>query len=128
MVGLKTEAYDTFFELGVPKVIAKTLMEQDWYIDPEYGIRSFRFGRDGGGYSYDILHYAMDVRRKSPAIEERAPGTEAPAVEAAYRAVSRQIFSRPAEVVTMDTIDEKVIGKSLMAIDARRRKYLANPA
>ena len=120
---LREKAFGAFFEMGVPKVIAKTLMEQDWYID-EKGIKSFKFRRDADGDGYDILHYAMDVCRKEPGFENRAPGMEAPGAEAAYRAVSKQIFSRPAEVVTIDSIDEGRIEKSLGAIDARRKKYL----
>ena len=128
VAALKDEAFETFFELGVPKVLAKVLMEQDWYVDTKQGIKTFKFTRNTGENSYDILHYAMDVCRQSPSRENRAPGTDAPAAKEAYRAVSKQIFSRPAEVVTLDSIDGDAIAASLKTIDGRRRKYLPGSA
>ena len=121
---LRCEAFDTFFEIGVSKILAKLAMEQDWYVDPVRGIRRFKFERGTGQNGYYILHYAMDVCRQSPPVDERAPGAYAPGAEQAYRRVSRGVFSTGAQVVTRESVNLEEIEASLGRISARRRKYL----
>jgi hypothetical protein len=40
-----TTNFDLFFMLGMPKVIARTLLAEDWYIDPDVGIKLYEFER-----------------------------------------------------------------------------------
>ena len=120
---LRREAFDTFFEIGVSKILVKLVLEQDWYVDPATGVRTFKFWRGGAADGYHILHYAMDVRRQSPPRDRRAPGGNAATAEEAYRQVSRCVFARDAEIVTQESIDVGEIEASLRMVAARRRKY-----
>jgi hypothetical protein len=111
-----------FFELGVPKVIAKALMDEDWHIDPNPGLAAFRFTRTGRP-SYEIVHFAMNVSRQSPRREDRAPGTTPPHVMAAYKSFARVLFERPATLVNEATVAGLELRPSLDQIRGRRRKY-----
>ncbi len=100
---LQQDDFVAFFELGVPKVIAKALMDEDWHIDPNPELVAFRFTRTGSP-SYEIVHFAMNVRRQSPRREDRAPGTTPPHVMAAYKSFARGLFERPATLVNEATV------------------------
>jgi hypothetical protein len=122
---LQEEDFATFFELGVPKVIAKVLMDEDWYIDPIPGLVAFKFTRPGRP-PYDIVHFAMNVSRQSPPRDERHPGTIPSPVAAAYEAFAHRLFERPAAVVTDSTVSGIDLKPSLEQIKARRRKYYSD--
>jgi len=120
---LEAENFDLFFKLSVPKVIARILLEEDWYIDPEYGVNIFQFERPSRTGPYVLLHMVMDVKRQVPSRDDRAPDTRPPAVSHAYDVVVRQIFEVPERIVTLDGIDVDGINRSLETIKALRRHY-----
>ncbi len=111
-----------FFELGVPKVIANVLMEEDWYVEPTPGVLAFRFTRSGNP-PYDILHFAMNVGRQNPSRDKREPGMVPENVASGYKAVARRLFQEPATVVTDAVVAEANLSPSLEDIKGRRRKY-----
>ena len=119
---LQQQDFAAFFELGVPKVIANVLMEEDWHIEPNPGVLAFRFTRPGAR-PYDIVHFAMNVRRQTPPRHERAPGTTPPTVLAAYEAFVRKLFETPTTVVTDAVVSRIELKPSLEEIKNRRRKY-----
>ena len=53
---LQANNFDLFFKLATPKVIANALLEADWYIDADYGIRIYEFERGTGRKKYKMLH------------------------------------------------------------------------
>lgn len=121
---LQDEKFEEFFKLAVPKMLARLLMDTDWYIDPEDGIVVYEFERTPEGVeSYRMLHFVMQVRRHEPRAEYRAPGSASETAWAAYREVVRRVFERRETVVRTDTIDEAALEADLAKIDARRRKY-----
>lgn len=117
--------FRTFFEIGVPKVLANVLIDEDWQIEEDPGVLAFRFTRPGTPplEPYDILHFAMNVRRQNPRNDQREPGTTAPDVAASYRTVSRRLFENASTQVTDDIIDVDALRPSLDEIKSRRRKY-----
>jgi hypothetical protein len=115
--------FDLFFKLAMPKILAATLMEADWYIDPERGIAIYEFERESKNGPYKMLHLAMHVRRQEPPIERRGPREEAPDAADAYRTVVRRIISEPEGVVSLETIDQDSLKQSLAAVFARRKIY-----
>lgn len=120
---LQGSRFDTFFKLAMPKVLAAILMEQDWYIDPKTGIRIFEFERPSNTGPYKILHLVMDVKRKNPPKDKRAPGHDSPEAQVAYRSVVRKIFSERENVITEGSINKLTLQTNLDQIKARRRKY-----
>jgi hypothetical protein len=120
---LQQKNFDAFFKLSVPKLIAKILGEEDWYIDETSGIQVFEFVREAANGPYTMLHLVMDVRRKAPPKEQRAPGQDAPQAVAAYRDVVRAIFERPEIVVSDSTIDKATLQEDLNRIKQHRKKY-----
>ncbi len=119
---LQQADFGAFFELGLPKVIATVLIEEDWHIEADPGVMAFRFTRPGPP-PYEILHFAMNVRRQSPPRDQREPGVTPPEVVAAYQAVTRRLFSTPAMPVTDDTVAAATLTPSLEDIKVQRRKY-----
>jgi hypothetical protein len=115
--------FDLFFKLAMPKMLAATLMEADWYIDPETGVGVYEFERDSITGPYKMLHLAMRVRRQEPPIERRGPREDAPAAADAYRTVVRRVFSEREQVVTFDSIDQDALKESLTSVFARRKRY-----
>lgn len=120
---LKTEEFDLFFKLGMPKIFASTLMAEDWYVDSEKGIKIFEFERPSKSHPYKILHLVMDVKRKEPPKHKRPPMEHSAAAQEAYRKVVRQIFCDDVSVVNDENIDKVSLEKSLELIKARRKKY-----
>lgn len=115
--------FATFFKLSVPKLVASILGEEDWCVEEEVGVRIFEFERQSKGGPYKMLHLAMDVRRKNPPREQRAPGQDSPGAVDAYRVVSRKIFAEAEIVVSEATIDKKVLQDDLDKIKKHRKKY-----
>lgn len=120
---LQSDRFDLFFKLSVPKVIAAMLLEEDWYIDPDFGVTIFQFDRDSKDGPYTLLHIVMDVSRQQPDRDHRMPNTQPQAVTDAYSTVVRKIFEVPERIVVRDQLDLESINKSLGAIFARRRVY-----
>jgi hypothetical protein len=121
---LQDNAFDEFFTLSAPKVLAQTLMESDWYVDPERGILVYEFERTpDGAPPYRMLHLVMDVRRHEPPLERRAPGAQSQVAYGAYRGVVQRLFEQPPTRVTNDTIDPAALAADLDRIDKRRERY-----
>jgi hypothetical protein len=120
---LEAERFSAFFKLGLPKMLSRILLEQDWYIDPAKGVRIFEFARLWAGGEYRMLHLVMDVRRQEPPMDRRAPHSIPASVQEAYASVSRMIF-RDAEItVTEQLVNQVDLRPTLEEIRARRRKY-----
>jgi hypothetical protein len=121
---LQRRNFKLFFELGLPKVLLKILDEQDWYVDPEFGVRTFEFEHRAKTGAYTMLHMVMRVLRKHPPVEDRAPGHhDTPESRDAYRRVARGVFENPADMVNAQVIDRALLRQSLERIRARRRLY-----
>jgi hypothetical protein len=115
--------FDLFFKLAMPKMLAATLQDADWYVDAQRGIVIYEFERDSTSGPYQMLHLAMHVRRQDPPFERRGPKEGAPIAADAYRRVVRGVFSKPEEIVTFDSIDHDALKKHLSSVFARRKKY-----
>jgi hypothetical protein len=120
---LQQRQFETFFKLGMPKVLASILMDADWYVDTEHGLRVYEIERAFDDGSYKMLHLVMDVKRHNPPEDRRAPGVQSAEAQQAYRTLVRQVFSTPETVVSVDTIDEAALQADLDLIKARRKKY-----
>jgi hypothetical protein len=121
---LQQRDFKLFFELGLPKVIASILREQDWFVDPTEGITTFEFERPSKTGPYTMLHLVMQVKRQHPPLELRAPlDVETPEASQAYTQVVQRIFEQPTTMVSRQTIDRGELRESLELIRARRRKY-----
>jgi hypothetical protein len=120
---LRQEQFNDFFKLGMPKILASILMEEDWYIDSEVGILMYEFERPSKTGPYQMLHLAMDVKRHNPPKERRAPGISSSEAQAAYQEVIRQIFSKRETIVSPESINQASLQEDLNRIKARRRKY-----
>jgi hypothetical protein len=120
---LQNAQFDTFFKLGIPKIVASILMEEDWFVDSVSGIKVFEFERPATDGPYKMLHLVMDARRHQPPREERAPGVQSALAMEEYRTLARQIFARPEIVVTLDRIDREALKADLERIRGRRKKY-----
>lgn len=123
LVILQTAQFETFFKLGIPKIIASILMDEDWYVDSTEGIKVFEFERPATEGAYKMLHLVMDVIRHQPPKERRAPGVRSPIALEEYRRLAQQIFSRVETLVTLDSINQPALRADLEKIKARRRKY-----
>jgi len=122
---LLRQDFGTFFELGVPKIIADVLMEEDWHIEPDPGVMTFRFTR-GGSSPYEIVHFAMNVIRQSPPRDARAPGTTPDTVRTSYTLCMRQLFDTAAVRVTDALAKSAKLEPSLAEIKDRRRQYYSD--
>ncbi|MHB0856136.1 MAG: hypothetical protein ACYC5M_01030 [Anaerolineae bacterium] len=120
---LHTLDYETFFRLTTPKLLAETLYEADWFVDPEKGITMFEFERPSKDGPYKMLHLVMEVKRQNPPAERRAPRDQCFEAQAASRDVVRRLFSEKEVVVTLETIDASALNASLERIRARRKLY-----
>lgn len=116
--------FDEFFKLAAPKIIAHTLMDADWYIDPTVGLTIYEFERTPQGHPpYRMLHLVMDVRRHVPPSDARAPGTQSQIASEAYRGVVQGLFQNGPTLVTDASIDQGTLTADLGRIDQRREKY-----
>lgn len=122
---LKNENFSDFFKLAVPKALASTLMEKDWFVDCNTGIRIYEFTRDSKEGQYSMLHLVMDIKRQNPPMERRAPHTTPQEVDLSYRRTVRRIFEEDVEFISAETVKphEEELQQSLQLIRARRRKY-----
>ena len=122
----KNQSFCTIISLiaqSIRKVLTHTLMEEDWYIDPQPGVLIFEFERPSKFGSYQMLHLVMDVKRKNPSRENRAPGDDSLEALEAYKQVVHQIFSEKEIIVTESSINKTKLRKSLENIKGRRKKY-----
>jgi hypothetical protein len=117
------EKFDLFFILGMPKILAATLMEEDWYIDDTTGVKIFEFERPSKSGPYKMLHLVMNIKRKVPPRDKRAPGTHSTAAQDAYKTVVRQIFTDNVISISDASVDKPALTASLAEIKTRRRKY-----
>ena len=116
VAALQEGAFEDFFKLSVPKILASTMMDEDWHVDPKYGISIFEFERPSIDGPYKILHLVMDVKRHNPPKEQRVPGTKCDEAEEAYWKVVRQIFSQAAAPVSLEGIDKAKLQADLERI------------
>lgn len=114
--------FDAFFRLAAPKLLSSILNEEDWHIDDAGGIQLFELSRESSSGSYKMLHMVMQVRRKVPPRELRAPGTDSATAIAAYEKVTERLFRDGATLVTDAIIDQQALRTDLEAIKAFRRK------
>jgi hypothetical protein len=119
VVDLRNNDFETFFELSMPKMLLKTLMENDWYVDPARGVVLFRFEREHANGRYSILHLVMDVLRKNPPVQLRPPGEDSAVAIEAYQSVVHSVFETPVHRVSEDVIDRDTLRADLDRIAAR---------
>lgn len=120
---VKEKNFDLFFQLGLQKIILATLDEEDWYVDDQRGLSLFEFERSWVNGTYKILHLAMDVKRKHPPKDNRAPGEDSKVSQAAYKAIAEHVFSSNATLVEDAMLDKPALQDSLDKIKSRRRKF-----
>jgi hypothetical protein len=120
---IRGKNFELFFKLAMPKILAATLMEADWYVDPERGIGIYEFERESTTGSYKMLHLAMHVRRHDPPLERRGPKEEAAAAAEAYRNVVRRVFAHPEEVLRLAELDQQKLKENLGLVFSRRKRY-----
>src|SRR5207249_4173669 len=109
---------------------ANTLLEKDWYVDPNEGIQVYQFERSSEDGPYQILHLVMDVVRQKPPRGKRPPGP-APTNDAAsaYRQVARKLFERAETRVdenTFPAVTRNAILDSLARIKSRARQNVGD--
>jgi hypothetical protein len=126
IVVLKGEDFDTFFKLAMPKLLLGTLMEADWYVDPSRGIKLFQFDREHNEGTYSILHLVMDVIRKHPTVEHRAPMEDSAQAVEAYHRVVHHLFDTPEVMVRPDEIDRAALQADLDRIARRGREFYSD--
>lgn len=120
--------FELFFKIALPKILARTLMEQDWYVDPEHGIKIYEFQRTyPSGGSYTMLHFVMDIRRHRPPVNKRLPGEASEEAAEAYVRVIRHLFATAEIQVSDATIDTRAIKEGLEAVVARGKEYSQEP-
>jgi hypothetical protein len=122
---LQMANFGLFFKIAVPKIIARTLMEQDWYIEPDPGVTIYEFERPHDEGSYTMLHFVMDVRRHNPSREKRLPGEASAEAADAYEAVVRELFRRPEVRISTDKINRDALQASLDEVFRRGDSYEA---
>jgi hypothetical protein len=120
---LEITNFNLFFKLGMPKVIARTLLEADWYIDPDVGINLYEFERTSKDGPYKMLHLVTDVKRQRPPNNLRTPNSIAPTAQEAYARVVAALFENHEILVSDSTIDKNTLQADLEKIKARRKKY-----
>jgi hypothetical protein len=123
---LRAANFEKFFKLAMPKTLLNILMEEDWHVDPESGIRLCEIQRLSEDGPYKIVHTTMDVKRQNPKRENRAPGTTPEAVLEAYRQVARGIFSQDDNVISDGTINRVAMQAHLDKVFARGKKYMGH--
>jgi hypothetical protein len=121
---LEAEMFAEFFKLATPKILARVIREEDWYVDPADGIQIWEFDRrPPGAPAYTMLHMAMDIRRQNPPRHRRAIGTEDIGAVTAYTDVVRRIFSDVPTAVTPALWNEEQLKEHLRHIRARGEGY-----
>lgn len=128
---LREHQFELFFKLALPKVIAGILLEQDWYVEPDSGIKIYQYSRDSEDGPYQMLNFVMDVKRQNPPREKRPPiggDDRTPEAIAAYQEVAFKLFRDKEEVVAEAILNGPTLRKSLELIRARRRKYYPEDA
>jgi hypothetical protein len=120
---LQGKDFELFFKLAMPKILASTLMEEDWCVDPEPGIQIFEFERPSPEGAYKMLHLVMAVNRKVPPKGERAPGVEPEGARDSYLKVTQKLLVEPEVVVTEASIERDKLQVNLDRIKARRKMY-----
>lgn len=122
---LRANSFRDFFMLAIPKTIASTLMEEDWYIDPEAGLCIYEYERQQtNGDPYKIIHLVMDVKRQTPPKKRRAPGiVQTVEAQNAYKRFAAQIFQQPPITLKEENLDSDELKSSLSKIILRRKKY-----
>jgi hypothetical protein len=125
-IALRAANFEKFFKLSMPKTLLNILMEEDWYVDPESGVRLYDIERPSKDGSYKIVHSVMDVKRQNPAREKRPPGNVPDEVANAYRQVVRGIFLQDESLVSDTTIDREDIQAHLNKVLGRGKKYMGN--
>jgi hypothetical protein len=123
VIKIREKDFNEFFRVGVPKVIADLLMDTDWCVAPEYGIRLVEIERENKKGKYKILHVLMEVKRKSPPEEQRAPRIDSPQALEWHRSVIRDLFSTPQISLTNNNIEKEQLTKHLAKIKGIRDQY-----
>jgi hypothetical protein len=123
VAALRQANFELFFKLAIPKLLAQTLMSQDWYIDPDRGITIYEFERLFEGGSYKMLHIVMDIKRHDPPHDQRLAGEYSPIAAEAYQNVIRRLFEEAEIVVSEDHLDRDALTASLDEIIQRGDKY-----
>ena len=101
-VTIHGNSFETFFKLSVPKQLARTILEFDWYVEPDPGIKLFCFERPCQTGTYKILHFVMHVSRQTPDMDHRGSTSPTDEAEAAYNAVAESVFSLRVDNVSLD--------------------------
>ena len=110
---------------SMPKIIAETLMEEDWYVDPTNGINIIEFERPSTSGPYKMLHLVMDVLRQNPSHDRRGPRLNRPQyLKEAHNTVVRRLFRDDETVITEENINMDDLQRDLDLIFARRKKYM----
>jgi len=123
VVALRQANFELFFKLAIPKLLAQTLMSQDWYIDPDRGIKIYEFERPFDGGSYKMLHIVMDIKRHEPPRDQRLDGEHSEVAADAYQDVIRRLFQDAEIVVMEDGLDRDALTASLDQIIQRGDTY-----
>jgi hypothetical protein len=123
IAALRQDNFEVFFKLAVPKVLVNTLMSEDWYVEPEKGIKIYEFQRDFDGGNYKMLHMVMDIRRHDPPRGKRLDGETSAVAAAAYQEVVRHLFANAEIIVSDNTIDVPALTESLNEVIERGQKY-----
>lgn len=89
---LRQANFESFFKLAIPKLLAQTLMSQDWYIDPNRGITVYEFERHFESGSYKMLHIVMDIKRHQPRRDQRLDGECSAIAAEAYQKRHTETF------------------------------------
>lgn len=120
---IESENFDMFFRLAAPKLLTAILHEEDWFIDPIEGIKIYQFERPTASDGpYKMLHVTMHVMRKTPPVDQRAPGVDSSVAQAAYGSVVEKLFSEPEIMVQESLIDVEGLRANLERIKEHRRK------
>jgi hypothetical protein len=120
---LRQQNFELFFKLAIPKLLAQTLMSQDWYIDPDRGITIYEFERPFEGGNYRMLHIVMDIKRHEPPRDQRLDGEHSAVAAEAYHNVIRRLFQEAEIVVVEDQLNRDALTSSLDEIIQRGDKY-----
>ena len=115
VAALRQASFELFFKLAIPKILAQTLMSEDWYIDPSRGITIYEFERSFDGGSYKMLHIVMDIRRHDPPHDRRLANERSDVAAEAYQNVIRRLFEDAEIVVSDDQLDRDGLRKGLTA-------------
>jgi hypothetical protein len=115
VAALRQANFELFFKLAIPKLLAHTLMSQDWYIDSDRGITIYEFERQFEGGSYKMLHIVMDIKRHEPPRHKRLDNEHSAVAAEAYQNVVRRLFQDAEIVISEDRIDQDGLRDSLTA-------------